>query len=104
MLQTYGAVSKCCSLSCEGGMMIEYMSTVILTGFGPEVCVTSNNTQQRLRRQTEKNWGHWRRREGGGGWWDMETVWEKKGGTDWERQTNESVRRALSFKTFKLLS
>lgn len=38
--------------------MIEYMSTVILTGCGPEVCVTSNNTQQRLRRQTEEDGGH----------------------------------------------
>lgn len=50
--------------------MIEYMSTVILAGCGPWVCVASNNTQQRLRRQTEEDWGllqHYRRGERCGG-------------------------------------
>lgn len=45
MLQTYGAVGKCSSLYSEEGDMIECMSTVILPGCGPEVCVTSNNAQ-----------------------------------------------------------
>lgn len=57
MLQTYGAVVKCCSLSCEGGMMIEYMSTVILTGCGPEVCVTSNITKRRPRPKDPEDGG-----------------------------------------------
>lgn len=79
--------------------MIEYMSTVILTGCGPEVCVTSNNTKQRLRRQTE---GHWRRGEGG----RVGEIWKqhgerKKGGAEREGQTEGSVWRELSFKTFK---
>ncbi len=63
----------------RGGMMIECMSTVILTGCGPEVCATSNNTKRRLRRQTEVDGGH--RRRGGGR--DMETVWGKR-----ERETD----------------
>ncbi|KAK2844222.1 hypothetical protein Q5P01_010881 [Channa striata] len=39
-------------------MMIEYMSAVILAGCGPQVCVASNNTQQRPRRQPEEDGGH----------------------------------------------
>ncbi len=52
--------------------MIEYMSTVILTGCGPEVCVTSNTTKQRLRRQTQEDGGHCWRMVGG------ETAWGNK--------------------------
>lgn len=80
MLQTYGAVVKRCSLSYEGGMMIEYMSAVILTGCGPEVCVTSNTTKQRLRRQAEQNRGHWKRERGGGG---VTVTGNKARRTDW---------------------
>lgn len=40
--------------------MIEYMSTVILTGCGPEVCATSKTTKQRLRQQAEEDGGHLR--------------------------------------------
>lgn len=41
--------------------MIEYMSTVILTGCGPEVCATSKTTKQGLRRQAgEEDGGHLR--------------------------------------------
>lgn len=38
----------------RGGMMIEYMSTIILTGCGPEVCMTSNNARHCLKHQAEQ--------------------------------------------------
>lgn len=85
MLQTYGAVVKGCSLSCEGGMMIEYMSTVILTGWGPEACVTSNTTKQGLRHQAQEDG------KGVGG------------RAEKERQAEGSARRELFLKAFKLL-
>lgn len=44
--------------------MIEYMSTVILTGCGPEVCATSKTTKQRLRQQAEEDGGALKDREG----------------------------------------
>lgn len=60
MLQTYGGDVKYCLLSCKGGMMIEYMSTVILTGCGPEVWATSKTTRQRLRCQAGEDGGQLR--------------------------------------------
>lgn len=51
-------------------MMIEYMSTVILTGCGPEVCVTSNITKRRLRPKDLEDGGlleEEEERDGGGG-------------------------------------
>ncbi|KAK2910551.1 hypothetical protein Q8A73_008266 [Channa argus] len=57
-------------------MMIEYMSAVILAGCGPQVCVASNNTQQRPRRQPEEDGGHYSTtgQERVWGWGDMETL------------------------------
>ena len=45
-------------------MMIEYMSTVILTGCGPEAYVTSNITKRRPRPKDLEDGGE---RDGGGG-------------------------------------
>lgn len=94
MLQTYGAVGKCCSLSCEGGMMIEYMSTIILTGCGPEVCMTSNNARHWLKHQAEQEArGEERRKQ------VMETAWalERKKGAKKETQVNRKSTQAPSW-------
>lgn len=53
-------------------MMIEYMAAVILTGCGPEVCVTLSNTQHELKRQTEEDGSPLRR------WWKWEQYGEKR--------------------------
>lgn len=95
MLQTYGAVGKCGSLSCEG-MMIEYTSTVILPGCGPEVCVTSNNTQHRLRRHTDE--GQKRRGAGGGEIWKQHGSRKREEGKVTERQTERVCGESYPFK------
>lgn len=103
MLQTYGGDIKCCSLSCKGGMMIEYMSTVILTGCGPEVCATSKTTKQRLRQQAEEDGGALKDREGLY-FSILQQSGEIKQDTQRERETEGCVWRELVCKNFKLPS
>lgn len=70
-----------------GGMMIEYMSTIILTGCGPEVCMTSNNARHCLKHQAEQEArGEERRKQ------VMETAWalERKKGAKKETQVNRN--------------
>lgn len=80
--------------------MIEYMSTVILTGCGPEVYVTSNNTQQRLRHQTEEGVGRWERwghsRRGEGLWVGVVRYgdsMEKERETERQRETEQEGKK-----------
>lgn len=69
----------------RGGMMIEYMSTIILTGCGPEVCMTSNNARHCLKHQAEQEArGEERRKQ------VMETAWalERKKGAKKETRVS----------------
>lgn len=71
----------------RGGMMIEYMSTIILTGCGPEVCMTSNNARHCLKHQAEQEArGEERRKQ------VMETAWalERKKGAKKETRVNRN--------------
>lgn len=73
--------------------MIECVSTVILPGCGPEVCVTSKKTRSTaLRRQADGNRGRHRRRE-------QKETYRTKGGVEEESRR----RQELSSKAQKLL-